>query len=309
MSYCSHWENADDSSGTWIANPIYGDDEGEGFRIDNPGANGGSLAGEYDRRFYYLPTCTDADARVTDDDGAHGEDSDGDSFLCDYNDTNNYNEGFFNTGADKFIGKAALGGNDEPSRNAIMPPENGSLNTSGYEQFEFYLISPDGSKKPILRRIGNCEDDDHDGSIDENAGNFTIANADGNELIGIGEMTAQDIDGDTGRFLDGYRPDNDFNLDNHDILDDVLSVDDFISIVPSQIEIVDLSFIIAPLDDPRKAYNENGNDIQIQPHVMILLTARPSEKLSRKLVGENFEISVQTMVSSRVLNKVLFPSS
>jgi len=289
-AYCSHWENV--AGG--VAHPDYGDDEGEAFRLTNPGATGGIFAGEYDRRFYYLPTCDSGEV--------HG-DLGGDSFSCDYNDTNNYNEGYFNTGADKILGSIPSGGNDDPARHALMAPENGSTNTEGYEQFELYLISSDGSRKTILRRMGNGEDDDHDGNPDEDAGNFAALDADGNELLGIGELVAQDMNADG--FLDGYHADGDFNVDGNGIL----NVSDFISIVPSQIEIVDLSFLIAPLDDPRKAYMENGDDVQMQPHVMILLTVRPSEKLSRRLVGEDFQVSVQTMVSSRVLNKVYFPSS
>ena len=45
----------------------------------------------------------------------------------------------------------------------------------------------------------------------------------------------------------------------------------FIDISPSAINIVDLKFMISPTDDPWKAYNIDG--VQIQPHVTIQFTA------------------------------------
>jgi len=283
-NYCPNWED-----------PIrYGDDMGEQFRENFPGVDGSTFAAEYDRRFFYLPTCEPGET--------HGDDHNGDGIICDFADPNNFNEGYFNTGADNILGKISAGGNDNVDRSAILPPPD-AVNPAGYEQLELYLISPDGTKKTILRRIGNKKDDDGDGLIDEDAGNFSIPDPDGNEQLGLLEMTASDFNGDT--FLDGYLPAPDFDLDGNGIPD----ISDFQPISPSNIEIVDLRFFVAPLENPRKAFSENDRGTQIQPHVMILITVRPSAKLAKTLVGKNFTVSAQTTVSSRVLNLVSFPSS
>jgi prepilin-type N-terminal cleavage/methylation domain-containing protein len=57
----------------------------------------------------------------------------------------------------------------------------------------------------------------------------------------------------------------------------------FVDISPNAINVVDLKFIIAPMDDPWKAYNMK--DVQIQPHVTIQLTVESSPKLTGSTLG------------------------
>lgn len=59
----------------------------------------------------------------------------------------------------------------------------------------------------------------------------------------------------------------------HLIVNDPTSDDhSFLDISPNAINVVDLKFLITPEDDPWKAYNIN--EVQIQPHVTIQLTAQ-----------------------------------
>lgn len=64
----------------------------------------------------------------------------------------------------------------------------------------------------------------------------------------------------------------------HLVVDDPTSDDySFIDISPNAINIIDLKFMIAPADDPWKAYNMK--EIQMQPHITIQMTAEANPKL------------------------------
>ena len=243
---------------------------------------------EYEARFFYYPTCDPGEA--------DGDDFNGDGTACDRDDPNAFDEGYFNTDADN-----NRSGDD--SNDTALQRIDGVSNTSGYEQFELYLVDGTGAKRTILRRIGNGVDDDHDGEIDEDEDSFWTESADGGERLGILEITAtEDIDGDG--ILDFVPEPTNFQGDGNTTIE----VSDFIPISPKTIDIVDLRFFIAPLEDPRKAFAETGKEVQIQPHVTMLLTTRPTEKLMRQLPGEAFEISLQTTITSRTLTNILFPN-
>ena len=78
----------------------------------------------------------------------------------------------------------------------------------------------------------------------------------------------------------------------------------FVPISPSRSNISSLKFLIAPLEDPRKAFAETTPDIQQQPHVTILLTIEPSVLALQNFSGDIPSITLQTTITSRVYNEV-----
>ncbi len=254
---------------------------------------------EYEWHFYYLPTCESIEE--------HGENLGADGVTCDRFDEDSFDEGYFDTYADKYDGSTDPGGNfDNPSANALLEPDD-AVGTGGYMQRELYLISEDGTQKTILRRMDNGIDDDGDGSVDENYATFWKAdesdgNLDGGERLGILQLVAEnDLDSDGE--LD-FETAADFQTDG----DSEIELNDFVPITPKTIDIVDLKFYISPLDDPRKAFSETSIDVQVQPHVTILMTTRPGVSWRRSMAGgENISLSLQTTISSRIISNVLFP--
>lgn len=245
----------------------------------------GNQPKEYEHQFYYYPTCDPGES--------HGDGN------CDREDPNAFNEGFFATGADNDVV------DDLSTASALygLRDSTGTAQEVPYLQRELYLVSTGGTKKTILRRIGNGIDDDADGVVDEDDDSFWLDTAeDGGEQLGILQLDAlTDVDEDGE--LDFLSNADDFRADG----DSTPEGEDFIPISPRSIDIVDLKFYVSPLDDPRKAFSETGKDSQIQPHVTILLTTRPGVSLRRQMVGTPFTLSVQTTVSQRHLQSVLFP--
>lgn len=223
---------------------------------------------EYDKRFYYY----------------YAED-----------DTRNINEGYFDTGANTNIS------DDDPTQQAI------STNL----QNELYLISADGTSKTILKRIGNDIDDDHDGLTDEGDDTDT-----GKEYLAMAKLIAADLDNngknDTWVADPDYREDGGSKIsceDKKGVWMDIPSDEHcllFYSITPPMMEIKDLKFYVAPLEDPRKAFNEESTDIQMQPHVTILIKTALKRDTGYQLNANNAAVSIQTTASSRVYNNVIF---
>ena len=157
------------------------------------------------------------------------------------------------------------------------------------------------NEKTILRRIGNGIDDDADGVVDEDDDSFWLDTAeDGGEQLGILQLDAlTDVDEDGE--LDFLSNADDFRqteipLQKEKILFPLAPINWYCW---SQV-------LCFPLDDPRKAFSETGKDSQIQPHVTILLTTRPGYRFDDKW-WELLHLSVQTTVSQRHLQSVLFP--
>lgn len=78
----------------------------------------------------------------------------------------------------------------------------------------------------------------------------------------------------------------------------------FVPISPLRSDITSLEFIVAPLEDPRKAYAETTPDVQQQPHVTVLLTVKPSTTETQNYSGDIPSITLQSTVTSRVYNEV-----
>ena len=78
----------------------------------------------------------------------------------------------------------------------------------------------------------------------------------------------------------------------------------FKDITPAALDIVDLKFIVSPMDDPLKAYNTPG--VQIQPNITVRLVARASKKLAASFSGEHTpDIVLESTVSARVYNEIV----
>ena len=80
----------------------------------------------------------------------------------------------------------------------------------------------------------------------------------------------------------------------------------FVPISPRRTDVVSVKFLIAPLEDPRKAFAETDAALQIQqqPHVTILLTVRPSKEAMAGFGGAVSQLTLQTTITSRVYNEV-----
>jgi len=69
-----------------------------------------------------------------------------------------------------------------------------------------------------------------------------------------------------------------------------------------KIEIETFSFFISPNMDPWKVYK--NDNIQLQPHVTILLTAKMRDEYFKGVTGKNKSITIQTTISSRLYDSV-----
>jgi prepilin-type N-terminal cleavage/methylation domain-containing protein len=210
------------------------------------------------------------------------------------------NMGFFNTGADVSVA------NDNAADNALV---------DNYEQDELYLISGDGKTKTILKRMKNGIDDDESGGADDGSVNDT-----GLEYIFMGKMVTDDLDSDG--VYDTWVAHPDYKTTDSQVdcaaapykiwlnLGANSHCMRFYSITPPLMEVKNLKFYISPLEDPRKAFAEDSKDIQIQPHVTIVLDTTLSSKKRIAMRGDlDSAISLQTTISSRVYNNVTFPPS
>jgi len=78
----------------------------------------------------------------------------------------------------------------------------------------------------------------------------------------------------------------------------------FLDITPPSLDVVDIKFIVAPMDDPRKAYNTD--EIQIQPHVTIKIIARANPSLAAEFQsGKAPDIVLESTISARAYNEIL----
>ncbi len=78
----------------------------------------------------------------------------------------------------------------------------------------------------------------------------------------------------------------------------------FVPISPSRTSIKSLRFLIAPLEDPRKAFGEDSGNIQQQPHVTVVMTVEPASSALKNYQGARPSITLQTTITSRVFNEV-----
>lgn len=82
-----------------------------------------------------------------------------------------------------------------------------------------------------------------------------------------------------------------------------LNTGNFVPITPLDLNVTELKFIIAPVEDPHKAFAEDA--MQVHPYVTIILTVEPSEEAWGRLgLATPPEITLQTTVSPRVYRQI-----
>ncbi len=201
-----------------------------------------------------------------------------------------------------------------PSGNAsaITPIEN-----------ELYLINISGNKRTILTRI-----EKQDG--DETIGKVAMLRMVGKDF-GDDGINGRDPynDGTNGAFcttderendglIDSWHCDPDYPCKTEEDISGAdgcqghthLAVNDpsdtnhsFVDISPNTLNIVDLKFMIAPEDDPWKAYNMNN--VQIQPHITIQLTAEANPKLIDTSAEAHLpSITLTSTITTRNYNEI-----
>ncbi len=159
-------------------------------------------------------------------------------------------------------------------------------------QNELYLINPQGKEKTLLaRKLIN--DDEY--------------------ALSLLRLTGKDDDNDG--IVENWKTCGDFNnlccssgFDCYNLgsLESTLGKDypnkGFVPISPNRTNVKSLSFYIAPLEDPRKAFAES--DMQQQPHVTVILTVKPSKSVLQGYSGTPPEITLQSTITSRVDHEI-----
>lgn len=179
------------------------------------------------------------------------------------------------------------------------------------EQPELYLINSKGTEKTILARKEIVPD----GS--EHALALLRLTGQDNDKDGVAEVWRDDGSGSAcppgNPFCcsTGFTCTDPFSTSS---LENTLKYDanlykGFVPISPTRTDVVALKFIVAPLEDPRKAFAETEvtatNDIPQQPHVTIILTVKPAQSTLAGFTGGDVPvITLQTTVTSRVYNEV-----
>ncbi len=194
-------------------------------------------------------------------------------------------------------GQNPYAGSGDPEKASAMCDENlsspisceGNLNA----QKELYLINPQGTEKTILasKTITGLGQD----PIKALAA-LRLTGKDEAPKDGINEAWACSTDFDCAGFEN--------NLKGTLTADTNTIYKGFVPISPLRSDVESLQFIIAPLEDPRKAYAETTPDVQQQPHVTVLLKVKPAATETQNFGGEIPSISLQTTVTTRAYGDV-----
>lgn len=161
-------------------------------------------------------------------------------------------------------------------------------------QDELYLINGAGSRKVIFA-LEEKEDGERVISMLEMVG-YDDEDGDGvMDFWGCSEdyVCNQDV-------LHGYdvpKEDNDLEMGP---IDD----GEFEPVTPGNLNIVDLTFFVAPLEDPYRAFAEGEDVIQQYPHVVVVMTVAPSAGLTQGLLGEDWTLTIQGVASANVFGVV-----
>ena len=169
---------------------------------------------------------------------------------------------------------------------SLIPSVPTGTDPNNFEQCELYIISADGKEKTIFRVS-------KDMTVTPNEYRLTMLKLTGYDY-GADHVAARDAADAT---------DGDGQIDTF-VSEGDYAGDKFLSIQPDTINIKRLSFFVAPLDDPRKAFANFSNDVQIQPHVTIVISAEPSKKQQSALRGSIPQVTLQTTITGRAQNEV-----
>jgi len=167
---------------------------------------------------------------------------------------------------------------------------NGPTNAIEGAQDELYIINAEGTRKTILRRREN------DGTDCSDINDAYLATHE-NAYCRLELLRLDGRDTDTDGKIDTWVCDNDFGGE------DCVPKDSFRPISTPNIDITDLKFFIAPVEDPYKAYSESI-DNYLQPHVTIMFSSRTPARRTVNMRGNVPNITIQTTVSARVFEEV-----
>ncbi len=162
-------------------------------------------------------------------------------------------------------------------------------------QNELYLISSDGTRKVIFvlekvsrdgeKALAMVElvgtDTDNNGVVDT----YTCDTEKGYECTQNGLPSYKDLT-DTNDLINGNKL-------------------DFVPVSSLNTQVAQLNFLIAPLEDPLKAFNEKESYIQMGPHFTIVLTVEPNQAARSQInFGDVPAVTLQTSVTPRVDTEV-----
>ncbi len=260
-----------------------------------------------------------------------------DTYATDYC---QYSRQFYSSGPDGEIGTL----DDESTGMRLLidettgdpvPPAIGRLDGGNYVpdpiQNDLYIINVNGDRRSFFKRIEKFDSQGNSigkiGLLKLTGEDFGVdhINSLDPDLDSSGSRTcpadAGENDGrvDTWLCEDGYdcedielsTVDCGFSVAGHTIYGQNIFIDpdlaiknSFVDITPASLDIVDLKFIISPMDDPRKAYNDNS--VQVQPHVTIKMIARANPKLSAQFQSNRTPtIVLESTVSTRAQNPII----
>ena len=80
--------------------------------------------------------------------------------------------------------------------------------------------------------------------------------------------------------------------------------DDFVPISPLRVNIKSLKFLITPLEDPRRSFDESDDATKVQPSVTVFVELEPSSEFKSPFLSKNFNLKLQTTVTSGIIDEV-----
>jgi len=191
---------------------------------------------------------------------------------------------------------------DDVDNNHILDTAKGDRNLGRgpdallrFDQNELYLISSSGDERTYLRMRPDVK----------GVNRLQILKLTGKDYGLDHDINVIDTDGSSlDKRIDTWICAKDFSCSGN--LSGVLVNKEFapfdkdegwVEISPSEISIEELKFYTTPLKDPRKAFDEVNNAVQMQPKITVTIVAELSE-LAR-VTGEKAPFSFQTTVTTR----------
>lgn len=199
-----------------------------------------------------------------------------------------------NTGAHPFTEIDDFSGytDDETFMNAFCESADGSTDCNSWEQAikeELILINGAGDRRTVFVHEAFGED-----------GEYRLSKI---------ELTGSDTDNDglADRWVcaEGYTCTGSGSEvpDASDLLIDEDPQTDFMPLTPREINIEEFYVILAPLEDPYRAFAEEG--VQIQPQVTLVIKASLGREYNKNLFGDLPSITVQRTISTGVYSEVV----
>lgn len=149
---------------------------------------------------------------------------------------------------------------------------------------QLFLINSNGTRKTILgrKRINNND-------------------------YALGKIVLKGEDTDQNGLMDKFECSEEYKCDPVAIKDDLeaqfeASSTQFVPITPLRSSVKSLKFVISPVEDPYKAYAEDG--VRTHPKVTIILTLDLSAEFEEKYPGDFQEFTVQTTVAAGLTERI-----